>query len=132
MKHIIILILSVTALQDQISLVLCLKISFEWNQHEKYFSYLPALPMTATKDANMVLLFFPFFHQWEKFHIWFLHLPAGFFSVAYSSVNVTSMCLWVPLCLKKTQQTKHLLNLQHCWISPLYRIFLNWHINIYV
>lgn len=61
MKHIIIFILSITAPQDQISPVLCLKISSKWNQHKQYFSYLLAFPLTATKDANMVLLFFPFF-----------------------------------------------------------------------
>lgn len=129
MKHII--MLRVTDPQDQISPVLCLKISFEWKQHEEYFSYLLALPLTATKDANMALLFFPILssvkeisHLVSTFACWIL-------CCGIHSGYITSMHLWIPVCLEKTQ-TKHLLNLQLCWISALYWIFLNWHINIYV
>lgn len=57
MKHIIIFILSITAPQDQISLVLCLKISSEWNQHKQYFSLpFPWLPQ------KMLIWFCSFFH----------------------------------------------------------------------
>lgn len=90
-------------------------ISSEWNQHKEYFSYGPALPLTATKDANTVLLFFPFFHPWENFDIWSLHLSAGFSSVAYSSGNATSIPLWILLVWKadKQAQKKHI-NLNNC------------------
>lgn len=85
------------------------------------------------KRCSYGSVIFPFFHLWEKFHVWFLHLTAGFFSVAYSSGNVTSMCLWIPVCLEKEKKkVKHLLDLHQCWISPLYRIFLKWGVNIYI